>query len=173
MKNIKLLVTAGIMTAIMAVMSNIAVPFSGIVLSLGTLGIFLTGMMITPRYSLLSVGAYLLLGICGAPVFAGFSSGIGTFLGPTGGFLVAYPIMAFVISIGFSREGKNYITKALAIIAALAICYAIGGGWYAYYSGIGFIKSLTIVALPFLPFDIGKAVLAVIISSSVKKLIKM
>jgi biotin transport system substrate-specific component len=171
MKNIKSLVTAGIMTAIMAVMSNIAVPFSGIVLSLGTLGIFLTGMMLTPRYALLSTAAYLLLGICGAPVFAGFSSCIGTFLGPTGGFLAAYPIMAFATSLGFSKEGL--IRKIIAIIAALIICYAIGGGWYAYYSGVGFVKSLTIVALPFLPFDIGKAVLAMIISSSVKKLIKV
>jgi biotin transport system substrate-specific component len=172
MKNIKLLVTAGIMTALMAVMSNIAIPFSGIVLSLGTLGIFLTGMMLTPRYALLSTFAYLLLGIVGAPVFAGFSSGIGTFLGPTGGFLVAYPIMAFVVSICFTGE-KNYFRRAIGIIAALVVCYALGGGWYAYYSGVGFVKSLTIVALPFLPFDIGKAVLAVIISGSVKKLVKM
>jgi biotin transport system substrate-specific component len=173
MNNVKMLCIAGIMTALCAVMSNIAVPFSGIVLSLGTLGIFLTGMMLTPRYALLSIGAYLLLGVCGAPVFAGFSSGLGTFLGPTGGFLVAYPIMAFVIALGFSRAGKNYIAKAVVIIAALVICYGLGGGWYAYYSGVGFGKSLTIVALPFLPFDIGKAVLAVVISGSVKKLVKM
>ncbi|MDR0943542.1 MAG: biotin transporter BioY [Ruminococcus sp.] len=171
MKNVKMLCIAAILTAVMAVMSNIAIPFSGIVLSLGTLGIFLTGMMLTPRYALLSTGAYLLLGICGAPIFASFSSGIGTFLGPTGGFLVAYPIMAFVTSLGFSREG--IFRRIIAVIAALTVCYSLGGGWYAYYSGVGFVKSLTIVALPFILFDIGKAVLAMIISGSVKRLIKM
>jgi biotin transport system substrate-specific component len=197
MKNVKKLVAAGIMTAIMAVMANIAVPFSGIVLSLGTLGVFLTGMVLTPRYALLSSCAYLLLGICGVPVFASFASGVGTFLGPTGGFLVAYPIMALFIALGFSgsgknndsknfsenstnsydnsfsRNGKKYIGKIFGVIAALAVCYAFGGGWYAYYSGVGLIKSLTIVALPFLPFDLGKTVLAAVIAGAVKKSIKM
>ncbi|MDR0986929.1 MAG: biotin transporter BioY [Ruminococcus sp.] len=173
MKNIKLLTAAGVMTALMAVFANLSIPFAGLVLTLGVFGVLLTGLMLPPKYAVLSIIAYIMLGVAGVPVFAGFSAGAGALFGPTGGFLFAYPVMAVFASIGCI----NGITKASApriligLIAALTVCYIFGGGWYSLWANVNISEALALTVLPFIPFDIAKAVLAVITAKAAAKII--
>jgi biotin transport system substrate-specific component len=164
MKNIKLLTTAAILTAVTSVAANISVPFAGIVLTFGVFGVLLTGFILPPKYAVLSILAYLLLGIVGVPVFAGFSAGAGVLFGPTGGFLFAYPIMAFAVS------ALKQHSKIAGIATALVCCYIFGGGWYSIWGNVNIAQSLTLTVLPFIPFDIAKAILAVVIAKAVEKI---
>ncbi|MDR0986069.1 MAG: biotin transporter BioY [Ruminococcus sp.] len=164
MKNIKLLTTAGIMTALTAVLANISIPFAGIVLTLGVFAVLLTGLLLPPKFAVLSVLAYLALGLAGVPVFAGFTAGAGVLFGPTGGFLIAYPVMAAAVSAFRNRN------KIAGFAVALAVCYIFGGGWYCFWGNVDIITSLSLTVLPFIPFDIIKAVLSVAVSKPLLKL---
>ncbi|TAH65262.1 MAG: hypothetical protein EWM47_11415, partial [Anaerolineaceae bacterium] len=95
----KKLILTGMFTAIIAVMSQIIIPIQPIPFSLSLLAIFLTGMMLEPKYAFFSTLAYILLGAFGLPVFAGLKGGIYVLTGMTGGFIMAYPIMAFITSV--------------------------------------------------------------------------
>jgi biotin transport system substrate-specific component len=174
MKKTRNMVTAAVMTAVLAVLSQIAVPlpFAGVVFSLGTFAVCLIGVVLPPRYALLSVVSYLLLGLAGVPVFVGFKGGAGVLLGPTGGFLVAYPIMAFALSVFVNKVKGNVILRSIAGIAiALGVCYILGSLFYSFYAKIGFVKAFLAVGLPFIPFDTVKAVMAIALGKAIKKLI--
>ena len=76
----------GIFTALMAICSWISLPLpSGIPVTLQTFGVFLAVGILGGRRGTLAVAAYLLLGLVGAPVLAGFSGGVGSYLTPSGG----------------------------------------------------------------------------------------
>ena len=105
MRKTRLLAIGGLFAALLAVFSQISIPlpFSPVPLSLGVLAVFLIGGLLPPRLVLGSVLAYLAMGVVGIPVFAGFLAGPGRLLGPTGGYLVAYPLMALLVSWGQTR----------------------------------------------------------------------
>ncbi|MDR0974822.1 MAG: biotin transporter BioY [Ruminococcus sp.] len=172
MKNIKLLTLAGVMTALTAVLANLSVPFAGIVLTLGVYGVFLTGFLLPPRFAVLSVAAYIILGLVGAPVFAGFQAGFGVLFGPTGGFLIAYPFMTLAVSIGAKNgiKGKTALRIALSVLLALSLCYLFGSVQYSFWANTDIFTALKLTAIPFIPFDIGKAVLAAFTSKAMLKI---
>jgi biotin transport system substrate-specific component len=171
----KLLTLAAVMTAVMAVCAQIAVPlpFAGVVLSLGTFGVFAAGLVLPPRYAALSIGAYVLLGLVGVPVFAGFVGGAGAVIGPTGGFIIAYPIMAWLTALvkGENMSMRISILRAvLGCLAALIVCYLFGSVWYSFWAHMSLTRAASLVALPFVPFDAVKAAFAIAIVKSVRVL---
>src|SRR3989338_9411909 len=76
---------------------KIPLPFTPVPITLQTLMVLLSGAVLGPYYGAVSMGIYLALGAIGLPVFAGGGSGIGSLLGPTGGYLFSYFIAAFAI----------------------------------------------------------------------------
>ena len=83
----KKLTTCALMATLMAVCSQIAIPLPGRVpLTLSLVGVYLTGIFLEPGWALASQCVYLALGLCGLPVYAGFSSGAGVLFGLTGGY---------------------------------------------------------------------------------------
>ena len=90
------LVLAGLMAGLTAVLSYLRtpLPFTPVPITGQTLGVMLSGLLLGPRWGFAAQLAYLLLGLAGAPVFAGGSAGPAPLLGPTGGFLLSYPLAA-------------------------------------------------------------------------------
>ena len=105
------LVFTALFAALTAVCAVIAVPMpmTTVPVSLLVLGVFLTGALLEKKLAFLAELIYLLVGAAGLPVFSGFSSGIGVLFGPTGGYLLASPLMAFLIAwiIESFRAGKR------------------------------------------------------------------
>ncbi len=155
------LVMTGMFTAIICVMSQISIPTQPIPFTLALFAIFLTGALLSPKYAFLSVLCYLLLGIFGLPVFVGFKGGVQNLVGMTGGYLAAYPIMALVTSLFYSKA-KKYKTVSLVtgMLISLIICYGIGTVWFNYITNVGFYASLASCVFPFFLFDLIKIVLA-------------
>lgn len=168
--NTKDLVLTGMFTALICVMAQISIPTQPIPFTLSIFAIFLTGAILEPKYAFLSVLAYLLLGAFGLPVFAGMKGGIGELFGMTGGYKIAFPIMAFLIALIY-KSTKKYKTIALAVgmLLSLLVCYFIGTVWFSIVTGTGFYKALTLCVFPFVLFDVLKIVLAVSLSSIIRK----
>ena len=109
--NIKRMAKIGIFTAILALLSQIAIPLpGGVPVTLQTFAVCLCGYFLGKKDGLCSLCVYVMLGICGAPVFTGFSGGFYHFLGGTGGFIIGFIILAFLCGLGIT-ENENPVEK--------------------------------------------------------------
>lgn len=167
-KSKKIAIT-GLLVAGLCILSMLSVSFGGIPYSLSLLGVFLIGGFLTPGYAAGACFCYLLLGLVGIPVFSGFTGGLGVLLGPTGGFLLAYPLMASVIAwVGRMKIKNKMFFWVLGMALALLLGYAMGGGWFAVVTGCSFAVAVGTCVLPFFWFDCIKIAVAVLLLS-VKK----
>ena len=92
--SVRSMALAAMMTALLSLAAQIAVPVGMTKMTMQTFAAALAGFLLGRRTALMAVGAYLLLGACGLPVFSGFTGGIGVIMGPTGGFLIGFLPMA-------------------------------------------------------------------------------
>ena len=89
----KNLTLVSLMAAVTVIMAQIAIPMpAGIPMTLQTLAVTLAGVILGSKRGAISMLVYLLLGAVGLPVFSGFRGGFAMFVGPTGGFLISFPI---------------------------------------------------------------------------------
>lgn len=92
------------------------------------MGPYLAGLMLGCRYGFFSQIIYILLGVLGIPVFAGFTSGAGVIAGPTGGFIAGYIMCAVICGLPARKKGSSY--RILLMICGLIACYALGLAWF-------------------------------------------
>ncbi len=156
---IKQLVLTGVFAALTAVCAMITVPLPGMVpFNLALFAVFLTGVLLSKGAALTAQLVYLLLGLVGAPVFAGFASGPGVLFGPTGGYLTTYPIMAFLIALVKEKAAGRFcrVFTITAMAFSLFVCYSLGSLWYAAVTGRTLLESLVFTVQPFVIPDIAK-----------------
>lgn len=126
------LILAAMFVALMAIGANITswAPFlqvAGVPLSMQPFFCILAGLLLGSRLGALSMTVYLLVGIAGAPVFAQFKSGIMIVLGNTGGFLISYIIVAYVVGkIIEHAKTPSRFTFYFASFIGIIIMYLIG-----------------------------------------------
>jgi len=159
------------MAAVTAVAAQIAVPlpFSPIPFTLQVLAVVLSGLLLGPLRGALAQAVYVLIGAVGAPVFAGFSGGFGSIAGPTGGYLVSYPIAAALA--GLAASAMRDATRRRALwtgflwgCAALAVIYALGTVWLAVVTGLPLPVAVAQGVAPFVVFDLVKVALAALVA---------
>ena len=192
---LKMLVLTAMMTAVTAVCAVISVPlpFSPVPVSLATLAVLISGGVLGAKYGAISQAIYLLLGAVGVPIFHNFTGGLGILVGPTGGFLVGYVLMATVFGrlAGISfRRGKqwqeteplqgslnsdkkpksNFVKLALAAVIATLACYIPGALWFMFVTKNGLAAALTMAIIPFIPVDILKCVIAAWLVSRLQRI---
>lgn len=93
--------------------------------TLQTLVVLLSGAFLGARNGALSQLLYLGVGAMGAPVFAGGAFGIAKFLGPTGGYLIAFPLAAALVG-WILRDGRSYTRTLGAMVAGLLTIFTCG-----------------------------------------------
>lgn len=166
----KSLVLTAMFTALLCVMSQITIPTQPVPFTLSLLAVFMAGAIMPTRLATLSTIVYILLGVFGLPVFANMRGGIGVLFDKTGGYLIAYPLMAGLISL-FRTRLRKHIVMALSIGMgiALLLCYLLGTIWFSKVTGIDFGKSLVLCVYPYIPFDILKLILAISFSMVIRK----
>ncbi|MBR6514169.1 MAG: biotin transporter BioY [Clostridia bacterium] len=158
-------VICGVITAILCVISPIAIPVGGIPLTLSTLVIYIVAAVTRPYISVVSVILYIFIGMLGLTVFSGFSGGVTHILGPGGGFILGYIPLTVCIAL-FKRSKKGFVW---GIIAGTVILYICGCTGYLINTDCSFKTMLSICILPFLPFDIIKIILSITISPKIIK----
>ena len=155
--------------AVTAICAQIAIPipFSPVPISFGMVGLYTASIFLPPRCAVLSQVCYLVLGAAGLPVFGGFKGGMGALLGPTGGYLMVYPIMAAIVSWALNSRWalqKKYGQKRVLINGTIAICAAhfllyLGGTiWLCATTGNTFMAGLSLAVFPYIPLDMVKIV---------------
>jgi biotin transport system substrate-specific component len=159
-------------SVLLAFCARVSVPlwFTPVPLSLQPFGVLLVGLLLSPRMATATVVAYLLEGAAGLPVFAPGPAGLAHLLGPTGGYLLAYPLAAILISVLWRRAGRSFsgafISAALGDIAIL-VCGAL---WLSIIGHASLWTALSLAAMPFLPGDALKVAAAAGIAASWQRL---
>lgn len=172
MNSLQSLVLAALFAALTAVGAFIAIPIGPVPIVLQNFFVMLMGLMLGPKWGLAGMGAYLLAGLLGLPVFAGGTAGIARFLGPTGGYLVGYLPSVALIG-GLSRlGGQRRVVDALALIAGTLVLYLCGVSWLKLATGMAWSKTLAVGMLPFLPGDIAKIIAAVLMIQPLRGLLR-
>ena len=164
-KDIILMAFLAAITCVCAVIS-IPLPFTPVPITLSVFAVLLTGALLSPWKAFLTQMVYILLGIVGIPVFSSFSSGLGVVAGPTGGYLIVYPIMAWIVAM-FASYGKKHrkLWTGMGMLSAMLVCYAADTLWLCVQLGCGFIAGLGIGVIPYLIPDAAKLVLAFLLSA--------
>jgi len=150
--------TAGIVlagSALVAVCSHVALPlpFTPVPLTLQPFAVLLLGLLLAPRLAAAALAAFLAEGALGLPVFAPGPVGIAHLLGPTGGYLLAYPLAALLISLLWRRTGRGFSAALASAAAGNLLILACGALWLAALTHAPLQLALTQTVLPFLPGD--------------------
>ena len=156
-------------TALTAAAAQVSVPlpFTEVPFTFQPMVVLLGGLALGSRLGLASQILYLALGVAGLPVFAAsvtLPPGLLRLLGPTGGYLMSYPIAAFLT--GFLAErgfDRRYLTAFLAMLAGLAVIYASGAIWLGLFVGrpaVGLATALALGVYPFVAADLMKLLVA-------------
>lgn len=145
---------------------TVPLPFTAVPFTLTPLVVLLVGAALGSRLGAAAQIAYLAAGIAGLPVFAPsliLPPGAARLLGPTGGYLLAYPAAAFVT--GYLAErgwDRSFRSSIAAMLAGLAVIYAGGLSWLLAYTG-SFQAALLQGVVPFVVADVAKAVIAAMV----------
>ncbi|MFQ5890647.1 MAG: biotin transporter BioY [Gemmatimonadota bacterium] len=146
-----------------ALAARVAVPLPGtpVPFTLQVVAVLLSGFLLGPRLGAASQALYLALGMGGLPVFAA-GGGAAYLLGPTGGYLLAFPA-ASAIAGWFAWRRGGAALPAIGLVLALAAIHAGGLAWLTVLMNPR--SALATGVLPFLPGDLLKLLLVLLIGS--------
>ncbi len=177
MKNMKTqdLVLIAMMAAVTCVLGplSLSIPISPVPISLTNLAVYFAVYVIGARRGTISYVIYMLIGLVGLPVFSGFTGGVGKLFGPTGGYLIGFVFMAIVCGIFIEKWPANKILHFIGFILGTMVCYAFGTAWLAVQAHLGYGAALAAGVIPFIPGDLVKIILAMILGPVIQKRVKM
>ncbi len=156
---------AGLFAALTAVGALVSIPFFGPVpFTLQVLFVLLAGMLLGPRLGMLSMLAYLALGLV-APVYAQGTGGVGALFGPAGGYLWGFVLAAGVTG-AIAQRRPTFTGYLVAGLAGLVPIYVLGAAWLGWQLGGGAGHIAWIGVLQFVPGDLVKVAVAAAAATS-------
>jgi len=172
--DLALIATFAAFIAVCAIMPSLGTNASGVEFTLQMFGIFLTAGVLGATRGALAVLLYLAVGTAGVPIFAGQTGGPSVWTGASAGYLVAFPIAAFLVGLAASqvaRKNPAAIAVVLSVAAAIVTVGVVG-----VLGAIGMSIKLNVdfgvawgYATPFFVFDIIKGVIAAIVAAAVHR----
>lgn len=175
MKNVKIynMALCGLFAAITAVLSQIAIPIGPVPINLATFAVFCAGALLGSKLGSISLIVWAILGAFGVPVFSMFRGGLGTLLGPTGGYIIGYIPAAFVIGLVIEKFTKlnKFCTYLIAMFIGMCIYFFLGTLWYMFSTKSALWSALTVCVFPFLIGDFLKLFVATLISQKLRPLL--
>ncbi len=153
-------------TAVVAAAAHVSVPlwFTPVPLTLQPLAVLGVGLALGPMTGFLAMAAYLCEGALGLPVFAPTGpGGIAQILGPTGGFLMAYPVVAAIAG-GMTRWlqmlAPKFLSAVIACTAAVVVLFLCGASWLMHFGHSSVQQAWIAGVAPFLPGEAIKILIA-------------
>ncbi len=166
---VKPVILAGLLTALTAIGAFLKIPFYPVPFTLQTLFTGLAGLVLLPRWAVLSQIVYLLIGLIGLPVFAN-GGGPGYVLQPTFGYLLMLPVSALLISRVTSSRQDESLLKMTLWVSLCSLAVLVGGAVWLYMhllfiveKPVSLLTTLYTGMVIFLPGMILKAFLAVLL----------
>jgi biotin transport system substrate-specific component len=145
--------------ALTAIGAQVSVPWQPVPFTLQTLSVMICGLALGARRGALSQVTYLAAGSIGLPIFAEGTSGMAKIAGPTGGYLVSFVVVAWVLGTAADKGWTTHWGKTVvAFLAGILINLGLGTLWLAGY--VGLAKALQLGFLPFFGIEMAKAMIA-------------
>jgi biotin transport system substrate-specific component len=161
-------------SALAALCAHLSLPlfFTPVPLSLAPFAVLLFGLLLNPRMAAATFAAYLVEGAAGLPVFAPSPvvGGVAHLLGPTGGYLLAYPLAAALISFLYRRTGRGFVAAIASAAAGDLLILSGGALWLAVFTHISVTQAAALAVLPFLAGEALKIAAAAAVSKGAQRL---
>jgi biotin transport system substrate-specific component len=159
-KSVTLIVGASLLMGILGRFA-VPLPFTPVPLTLANFGVLLVGLTLGSRRGFAAMVLYLAAGAMGAPVFAPSPlSGIAQLLGPTGGYLLAYPFVAFIAGWIAENGKKSFARFAVASIAGEILLFVSGIAWIMVLLHAPLAKAANFGLYPFVFAEVIKVMAA-------------
>jgi biotin transport system substrate-specific component len=148
---------------------SVPLPFTPVPLTFQPMVVLLGASALGGRLGATSQLLYLLAGLAGLPVFAAsplLPQGAARLLGPTGGYLLSYPLAAFVAgSLAEHGLDRRYLGSVLAMLAGLGVVFAFGVFWLSFFlspadPALGIVPAASAGFYPFIGADLVKVLIA-------------
>ena len=167
MKN-KDLVLCSLFAALTGILAQISLPFpGGVSLTLQTFAVSLCAILLGSKKAFISLVVYICIGVIGIPVFSDFKGGFQAILGPTGGFILSFPVMAFIIGY-ICEKTRNKMYMFLSIILGSFVNYMFGIIQFMLVTNLSFEEALLSCFVPFIFTDLTKIILATLLGYKLK-----
>jgi biotin transporter BioY len=156
--------TAGLVVGfslLTALAAQVVIPIGPVPITAQTFAVLLTGALLGSRLGAMAMIAYLLEGSSGLPFFYGGHGGVGHLLGPTGGYLVAFPAAAFITG-AFAEQGwdKRFLTAVAAMAIGSLLILLAGWAWFALVTHTAPVQAFAVSVMPHVIGDVVKILLA-------------
>lgn len=158
---------------LLAISAHISIPlfFTPVPLTMQTMALLLLGLLLDPVVAFATLVAYLAEGAAGLPVFTPQGpGGILQLLGPTGGFLLAYPFAAALISKLRRTFSQTFFFAAIASAAGAVVYFASGACWLAIVAHQPMSVALKLAVWPFLAGDALKVLAAAALVTGIARI---
>lgn len=169
---------AALTAALLCILAPMSVPIGPVPVSLTILVLLLVVVILGTKLTLIGFTVYFLLGLVGLPVFSGYAGGLAKIAGPTGGYLIGFflliPIAGYAVKLGDKYENKwtKYGVMFLGMVLAVLVAYAFGTAWFVVQAQCDLAYAMSVCVLPFIPFDLGKIVIALLVGPVIRKRVK-
>lgn len=173
LRTVALVVAASAFVAVCA-HASVPLPFTPVPIVLSDFAVLLVGLMLGPALGFAALALYLLEGAAGLPVLSPFGlGGVAQLLGPTAGYLLAYPLIA--ATAGAVRRVLQpvagfFVASLLGAAAATAVLLVSGAAWLAHLHHLSPATAWTLAVLPFLLGAGAKVIVAAAVSTSAQQL---
>jgi biotin transport system substrate-specific component len=128
------LVVGGSLFVALCARVTLPLPFTPVPLTLQNFGVLLVGLLLGSKRGFAALALYLAEGAAGMPVFSLPIGGMAQLLGPTGGYLMMYPFVAFLAGWVMERGARSLVRAAIAGTLAEILLFAGGIGWLAAWT---------------------------------------
>ena len=171
--DIRKIVRIAMFAAVMAVLSQIALPLpSGVPITLQTFAIALAAASLSCFEATAATLVYVLLGLVGMPVFSFFGGGIGKFLSPSGGFIYGFIPFVYLCACGAKVIFENKKSLWVGIIlsaAGLAACHLCGVLHFSFVCKTPLLYAFLTASAPYIIKDIISVAIAFAIGKKIRK----
>ena len=200
-RQVVMMVLTALMAGILCATGPIGIPIGPVPISVGVLVLFLAVYVLGTKYALVACTLYLVLGLAGLPVFTGHQGGPAKLVGPTGGYLIGYIPMVLITGAVIeltkrnretrineasgtvsavepdksSRLKTDLVKKAIqgaGMLLAVVVLYTFGTAWFVISTGTPVGAALSLCVIPFIPADLIKIVIAVILGPTLAGITK-
>lgn len=171
--DLALIATFAALIAVCAVSAALPFGVNGVPVTLQLFGIFLAGAVLGARRGFLAVVLYLVVGAAGLPIFAGGTSGLTPFSGPTGGYLIAFPFAALIVGLAVERARRRNVAVTAGVVlaggvVAEVVVWIVGATGIALYADTPWGTTTTSSFL-YVPADLVKLAAAAVVAAAVHR----
>lgn len=175
-EKIKSLCVTALFAAVICIMAPFSLTIQSLVpISLATFAVYLAGGMLEYKNAVTAVVVYILLGAVGLPVFSSFSGGIQKLFGVTGGYIIGYIPLVFIVSFMCGKIKGKWVYP-VSMVLGTVVLYLVGTAWFMVQTKSALVPALTSCVLPFLLGDAlkiaGASVVSVLTRDRLSKFIR-